>query len=195
MTYASERPRAAAPSGAVATTAGVLALCAGLLNLWGAATVLSALRGEQHIDKSLAVFSILGALLVAAAFGYGAVLLLRRDETGRYLLILTSGLLTAVALVALACSLTDYRPDYGVDWLPAESHSLEAVNGFFNGLVGSLTALLHREWLAASTAAVLPLAVFLAASSGYTARWIAYTPPRSYAESLYARASSEQSEI
>ncbi|WP_194832568.1 hypothetical protein [Nocardia sp. XZ_19_369] len=193
MTYASERP--AAPSGAVATTAVVLALCAGLLNLWGAGTVLSALRGESHIDTSLAVFSILGALLAAIALGYGAVLLLRRDETGRFLLILTSGLLTAVALVALACALVDYQPDYGIDWLPAESHSLEAVNGLFNGLVGSVTALVHREWPAALTAAVLPLAVFLAASSGYTTRWIAYTPPRFRAESPYSQASLEPSDI
>ncbi|QBS42350.1 hypothetical protein [Nocardia sp. CS682] len=193
MTYASERP--AAPSGAVATTAVVLALCAGLLNLWGAGTVLSALRGESHIDQSMAVFSILGALLAAITLGYGAVLLLRRDETGRYLLILTSGLLTAIALVALACSLTDYQPEYGIDWLPTESHSLEAVNALFNGLVGSVTALLHREWLASLTAAVLPLAVFLAASSGYTTRWIAYTPPRFRAESSYSEVPLEQAGI
>ncbi|WP_405159601.1 hypothetical protein OG203_24375 [Nocardia sp. NBC_01499] len=189
MTYASERPRVAAePSGVVATTAAVLALCAGLLNLWGERTVLSALRDGPHIDKSLAAFAILGALLAAVALIYGAILLLRREETGRYILILTSGLLTVVALVALVCSLTGYQPDFGIDWLPKRSHSAEAVNGIFDGLIGTLTALLHREWIASLTAAILPLAVFLLTSARYTARWVAYPPPRFRAENPYSQA-------
>ncbi|MFI6048079.1 hypothetical protein ACIA8C_41125 [Nocardia sp. NPDC051321] len=180
MTYASESRQA--PSGVVATTAAVLALFVGLCNLWGERTVLNALRGGPHIDKSFAAFSMLGALLAAIALIYGAVQLLRRDETARYILILTSGLLTAAALVALVCALFGYQPDYGIDWLPEQRQSLEIRNGNFDGLVGTLTALLHREWIASLTAAVLPLAVFLLASSGLTTRWVAYQPPRPYLE-------------
>ncbi|MFD6155619.1 hypothetical protein ACFWF7_11715 [Nocardia sp. NPDC060256] len=181
MTYASESPRATAPaepSGVIATSAAVLALLAGLCNLWGERTVLNALGARPHLDKSLAVFSILGALLAAIALIYGAIQLLRRDETARYILILTSGLLTVFALIALVCSLTGYQPDYGIDWLPKQRQSQEILNGTFNGLIGTLTALLHREWIASLTAAILPLAVFLLASSRYTARWVAYTSPR-----------------
>ncbi|MFE9582863.1 hypothetical protein ACFYO1_41280 [Nocardia sp. NPDC006044] len=176
MTYASERPRDAGPSGVVATTAGVLALVAGLFNLWGERTVLSALRDGPHVDKSFAVFSMLAALLAAVALIYGAVQLLRRDETGRYILILTSGLLTVASLVALCCSLFDYQPDYGIDWLPVQRRSLEIVNANFDGLIGTLTALLHREWIASLVSAVLPLVIFLLASSGPTTRWVTYAP-------------------
>ncbi|MEV6557089.1 hypothetical protein AB0M22_15315 [Nocardia sp. NPDC051756] len=180
MTYARESSRVAGPSGVVATTTGVLALVAGLFNLWGERTVLSALRDGPHVDKSFAIFSILGASLAAIALIYGAIQLLRRDETGRYLLILTSGLLTVAALVALYCSLFDYQPDYGIDWLPEQRRSLEIVNANFDGLIGTLTALLHREWIASLVSAVLPLVIFLLASSGSTTRWVTYapTPPR-----------------
>lgn len=178
MTYASESPRVTAPSGVVATTAAVLALFVGLCNLWGERTVLNALRGRPHIDASFAAFSMLGALLAAIALIYGAVQLLRRDETARYILILTSGLLTLAALVALVCALFDYQPDYGIDWLPEQQQSREILNANFDGLIGTLTALLHREWIASLTAAVLPLAVFLLASSGLTTRWVSYQPPR-----------------
>ncbi|WP_433660919.1 hypothetical protein ACQPW1_01130 [Nocardia sp. CA-128927] len=191
MTYASESPRAIAPaepSGVVATTAAVLALLAGLANLWGERNVLSALRDGPHLDKSFAVFSILGALLAAIALVYGAIMLLRRDETARYILILTSGLLTAFALIALVCSLTGYQPDYGIDWLPKQRQSLEIVNGTFDGLIGTLTALLHREWIASLTAVVLPLAVFLLASSGHTVRWVAYKRPSFRAETPSSQA-------
>lgn len=178
MTYASERSRVAGPSGVVATTTGVLALVAGLFNLWGERTVLSALRDGPHVDKSFAVFSMLGALLAAIALIYGAIQLLRRDETGRYILILTSGLLTVASLVALYCSLFDYQPDYGIDWLPEQRRSLEIVHANFDGLIGTLTALLHREWIASLVSAVLPLVIFLLASSGLTTRWVTYSPPQ-----------------
>lgn len=178
MTYARESSRVAGPSGVVATTTGVLALVAGLFNLWGERTVLSALRDGPHVDKSFAIFSILGALLAAIALIYGAVQLLRRDETGRYILILTSGLLTVASLVALYCSVFNYQPDYGIDWLPEQRRSLEIVNANFDGLIGTLTALLHREWIASLVSAVLPLVIFLLASSGRTSRWVTYSPPR-----------------
>ncbi|MFC9434430.1 hypothetical protein [Nocardia sp. NPDC057030] len=178
MTYARERSRVAGPSGVVATTAGVLALAAGLFNLWGERTVLSALRDGPHVDKSFAIFSMLGGLLAAIALIYGAIQLLRRDETGRYILILTSGLLTVAALVALYCALVDYQPDYGIDWLPEQRRSLEIVNANFDGLIGTLTALLHREWIASLVSAVLPLVIFLLASSERTTRWVTYSPPR-----------------
>ncbi|KAA8890675.1 hypothetical protein F3087_05325 [Nocardia colli] len=178
MTYARESSRVAGPSGVVATTTGVLALVAGLFNLWGERTVLSALRDGPHVDKSFAIFSTLGALLAAIALIYGAVQLLRRDETGRYILILTSGLLTVASLVALYCSVFNYQPDYGIDWLPEQRRSLEIVNANFDGLIGTLTALLHREWIASLVSAVLPLVIFLLASSGRTSRWVTYSPPR-----------------
>ncbi|WP_146251169.1 hypothetical protein [Nocardia tenerifensis] len=189
MTYASSRATAG-PSGVVATTAGVLALAAALFNLWGERSVLSALRDGPHIDKSFAVFSMLGALLAASALAYGAILLLRRDETGRYILILTSGVLTVAALLALVGALTDYQPDYGIDWLAKQGSTNEAVNGVFEGLVGTLTALLHREWIASLSAAVVPLVVFLLSSSRATARWVAYQPPRHGAETSIAPADS-----
>ncbi|MEU0873092.1 hypothetical protein [Nocardia brasiliensis] len=183
MAEAEPGTRTSEPGGVVATVAGVLALCTALFQLWGERAVLNALRHQPpHIDKSLAAFSIVGALLAALALGYGAVLLLRRNETGRYILIVTSGVLTVTALAALVVSLTGYQPDYGIDWVPAQSRVFETVNGLFGGLIGSLTALLHREWMAALAAAVFPLAVFLFASSRYTARWLEFTAPRRRAE-------------
>ncbi|MBF6129153.1 hypothetical protein [Nocardia brasiliensis] len=183
MAEAEPGTRISEPGGVVATVAGVLALCTALFQLWGERAVLNALRHQSpHIDKSLAAFSIVGALLAALALGYGAVLLLRRNETGRYILVVTSGVLTVTALAALVVSLTGYQPDYGIDWVPAQSRVFETVNGLFGGLIGSLTALLHREWTAALAAAVFPLAVFLLASSRYTARWLEFTAPRRRAE-------------
>ncbi|WP_280455052.1 hypothetical protein [Nocardia brasiliensis] len=183
MAEAEPGTRTSEPGGVVATVAGVLALCTALFQLWGERAALNALRHQPpHIDKSLAAFSIVGALLAALALGYGAVLLLRRNETGRYILVVTSGVLTVTALAALVVSLTGYQPDYGIDWVPAQSRVFETVNGLFGGLIGSLTALLHREWTAALAAAVFPLAVFLLASSRYTARWLEFTAPRRRAE-------------
>ncbi|MGW4845034.1 hypothetical protein [Nocardia brasiliensis] len=185
MAEAEPGTRTSEPGGVVATVAGVLAICTALFQLWGERAVLNALRHQPpHIDKSLAAFAIVGALLAALALGYGAVLLLRRNETGRYLLIVTSGVLTVTALAALVVSLTGYQPDYGIDWIPAESRVFETVNGLFGGLIGSLTALLHREWMAALASVVFPLAVFLLASSHHTARWLEFTPPRRRAERM-----------
>ncbi|QIS01090.1 hypothetical protein F5X71_00985 [Nocardia brasiliensis] len=179
MTDAGPQARPAEPSGVLATVAGVLAIGIALFNLWGARTVLNAqLHQSPHIDNALAVFSLLGAVLAALALGYGALLLLRRDETGRHILVVTSGVLTVAALAALVVSLTGYQPDYALDWLPTQSRVFETVDALFGGLVGSMTALVHREWPAALAATALPLALFLLASARHTTNWVEHTPSR-----------------
>lgn len=165
------------PSGVPATAAGVLGLVLGASNLIGAGMLLIAFRSDpDEFDNSLTIFATLGALLLAFALIYGAILLLRRDETGRYTLTVASGLMMAIALVALACSLTHYEFRYGIHWFGEGTRAADALESTF-GLVGTLTALVHTDWLAGLTAMVVPLVTFLTAASSYTARWVA-APPR-----------------
>jgi hypothetical protein len=166
------------PSGVLATTTGVLGLLLGATNLVGAVMLLNAFRGApSKYDNSLTIFATLGALLLAAALIYGAILLLRRDETGRYILIVASGLMIVIALAALACALTGYESSYGIHWFQEGRRSSDAIKSTF-GLVGSLTALVHQDWLGSLAAMIAPLLTFLTAASGYTARWIAAPPAR-----------------
>ncbi|MEV6428477.1 hypothetical protein [Nocardia sp. NPDC051463] len=165
------------PSGALATTAGVLGVVLGACNLIGAGMLLIAFRGDpDKFDNSLAIFASLGAVLLAFALIYGAILLFRRDETGRYTLAVAAGLMTAIAGVALACSLLGYESSYGIHWFDEGARAADAIKSTF-GLVGTLTAFVHRDWLAGLTAMVVPLATFLTAASSYTAHWVA-APPR-----------------
>ncbi|WP_069162016.1 hypothetical protein [Nocardia altamirensis] len=150
--------------------AGLTALC----NLWGAKVILE-LFGDRkpHVDSSLVLFAGLGALLAAVAIGYGVFLMSRRDEAGRYTVVIASGVLSVFGMAALVCALTGYHPDYAIDWYPAEGPVADPLLAVFTGLVGSVSALVHRAWIPSLTSLVLPLAVFLLASSRPTATWIA----------------------
>ncbi|MFE7798427.1 hypothetical protein [Nocardia sp. NPDC057440] len=166
------------PSAALATTAGVLGVVLGASNLIGAGMLLIAFRSDPDtFDNSLAIFATLGALLLAFALIYGAILLFRRDETGRYTLTVASGSMLAIALAALACSLTGYESSYGIHWFDEGARAADAITSTF-GLVGTLTAFVHQDWLAGLTTIVVPLATFLTAASSYTARWVAASPRR-----------------
>ncbi|MFD0362103.1 hypothetical protein ACFQZZ_11695 [Nocardia sp. GCM10030253] len=166
------------PSGVMATTAGVLGLIVGASNLIGAGVLLNAFRSDPgKYDNSLTIFATLGALILAFALIYGAILLLRRDETGRYTLIVAAGLMVVIGLAALVCWLSGYESSYGIHWFPEGARSTDAIKSTF-GLVGALTALVHQDWLASLTATILPLATFLTAASSYTARWTAALPRR-----------------
>ncbi|WP_378735764.1 hypothetical protein [Nocardia brasiliensis] len=174
MTYRNPAVAApAVPSGLVPKTAGVLALLVGLCNVWGARTLLEPFgHGPADLDNSLAIFGGLGGLLAAFALIYGAALMFRHDQAGRYTVLLASGVLSAIALVGLVCSLTGYQPDYAIDWFPAQGPIADPLTSAFGGLVGILTAFVHRDWVAGVAGLALPLAVYLLTSAHYTETWV-----------------------
>ncbi|MFI9511472.1 hypothetical protein [Nocardia sp. NPDC052566] len=185
MTYANGNPGVALrvnSIGVVPATAGALAIVSALFNLWGEQAVLTAwFDGSPHIDRSLAVFSAFGGVLLAVTLIMGAVQIFRRDETGRFMVILASGLLVAIGVVALIGALTSYQPDYGIDWMPREGGVADALTGAFGGLVGTLTALVHRDWLGSVTGMIFPALTLVLALAPSTARWVAPRP----SETLY----------
>jgi hypothetical protein len=162
----------------MATTAGLLALLAGASNLIGAGVLLNAFRGNSaQYDRSLTIFATLGALVLAFALIYGAIQLFRRDETGRYTVIVAAGSMVVLGLVALVCALTGYESSYGIRWFTEGARTADATKSIF-GLVGTLTALVHQDWIDSLIATVLPLATFASAASRHAARWVTTSPRR-----------------
>ncbi len=162
----------------MATTAGVLGLILGAGNLIGAGVLLNAFRQDSsRYDKSLTIFATLGALLLAFALSYGAILLLRRDETGRYLVIVASGSMLVIGVLGLIGSLTGYDSGYGIHWFTEATTKTDAGKSPL-GLVGILTALIHHSWIAGLIALVAPLLTFITTASRPTRIWTT-TQPRS----------------
>lgn len=167
--------------GVMAGTAGVLALLGVALNVVGVGVLLKdAVLDSRDLDNSLVIFGAIGAALMAFALCFGAILLFRRDETGRLTLIVASGIPVVFGLVGVICSLAGYDTAYGIHWVAEEGRVREIVNSTF-GLQGTLNAYLHGDWLTNLTGMIIPLATMLTASSRFTARWVA-TPaqPRRY---------------
>jgi peptidoglycan biosynthesis protein MviN/MurJ (putative lipid II flippase) len=163
------------PSGAIAKTAAALAILGGLTNLIGAIYLLIAVIGDLgRFDNALAIFTILGATLMAYALGYGGVLLWRQDETGRYIVTVASGVALAIGVVALAFSLLDYEFGLGVFWWTPADHPMYLSPAL--GLVGQITSLVQESLIRSLLDIALPLLTLLPAASRYSARWTMSRP-------------------
>ncbi|MEV0296588.1 hypothetical protein [Nocardia sp. NPDC050710] len=171
---------AAEPSGAVATVAGALALSGAAANLFGALRLgIDFLDDPGRFDNSLAAITFLSGLLLAGVLTYGAVLLFRRDESGRYIVIVAAGVWAAIAAAGLLGALLGYQSDYGFHWF-AESSRLADTLFATSGIVGAVTALIDGDWVSNLAGLIIPLFTVLAATSRYTARWIAAPRPPRY---------------
>lgn len=153
-----------------------LAVLAVLANLAGAVVVVRAhLRDPRLLDDSLTLFTTFGALLAAVAFGYGAVLLARRDEAGRWLLVVAGGVQVALGLFGLLATLVNYDSGYGIHWF-AEEPVLRSLLVGVGGVPGAVTAIVNHSWAAALAAVVLGALVLVPAAAPWTA---AFTRPSS----------------
>ncbi|MGY4101702.1 hypothetical protein ACW2Q0_19425 [Nocardia sp. R16R-3T] len=164
-----------APSGTVAQTAAVLAVLGGLTDLIGGTALLIDFIGDRsRFDNSLVIFTTLGAALMAFGLIFGGIQLWRRDETGRYTLIIASGVSVGIGIVGLAFSLTDYEFGLGVFWWSTADHPA-SVSPLF-GLVGQMSALIRENLLRSAIDLALPLLVLLFAANRHATCWTAARP-------------------
>ncbi|WP_433600568.1 hypothetical protein ACQPXH_01520 [Nocardia sp. CA-135953] len=166
------------PSGAAAQIGAVLAVLYGLRSLVGGTwLVIDFIGNRSRFDNSLVIFTTLAAALMAAVMIFGGVQLWRQDETGRYTLIVASGLSIAIGIVGLAVSLTGYEFGLGIFWWSPDDHSLWVSSSFF-GLVGQITALIQENLLRTALDLIQPLLIFILCANGNAARWTAARPTR-----------------
>ncbi|MFE3542177.1 hypothetical protein ACFXK0_04295 [Nocardia sp. NPDC059177] len=152
-----------------------LAGLAAAANLIGAAVLVRAfLRDADLLDDSLTLFALLGALTAAFVFGYGAYLLARRDETGRWLVIVAAGAQLGLGVLALLATLVNYDAEYGIHWFAPEPLLSSLVLGF-GGVPGAVTAIVNHSWAAAASAVAFGALVLVPAILPWTA---AYTLAR-----------------
>lgn len=116
-----------------------------------------------RFDNSLATIAILGGLLLAGVLVYGAVLIHRGEEAGRYTVLVAAGAWATIAVIGLLAALIGYRSDYGVHWFADASRWAETLFATC-GLPGAVTALLEGDWAANAAAAAVPVLTALAAT-------------------------------
>jgi hypothetical protein len=115
----------------VAQIGATLAVLYGLGTLVGGILlVVDFIHDRSRFDNSLVIFTSLGAALMVAVMIFGGVQLWRQDETGRYTLIVASGVSLAIGIVGLAVSLTDYEFGLGIFWWSTADHPLWVVPFF-----------------------------------------------------------------
>ncbi|MFD4429534.1 hypothetical protein [Nocardia sp. NPDC058497] len=158
-----------------AITAVCCAAMAAAANLLGAVILVRAfLADPDRLDDSLTLFTTLGALVSAFAFGYGGLLLARRDQTGRWVLIVAAGAQVGLGVLGLLATLVNYDSEYGIHWFAEEPVTRSILIGF-GGVPGAVTAIVNHSWAAAPAAVVLGALVLLPAVLPWTA---AYTLAR-----------------
>ncbi|MEV6334636.1 hypothetical protein AB0M12_07950 [Nocardia vinacea] len=163
------------PSGVVAQIGAAIAVLYGLGSLLGGTLlVVDFIDNRSRFDNSLVIFTTLGAALMALAMIFGGIQLWRQDETGRYTLIVASGLSLAIGIVGLAVSLTDYEFGLGIFWWSTADHPIW-VPPFF-GLVGQMTALIQENLLRTAINLTQPLLILLLCANRFAARWTAAGP-------------------
>ncbi|MET9216621.1 MULTISPECIES: hypothetical protein [unclassified Nocardia] len=163
-----------AKSKAGEVTAIVAVCCAGVAtvaNLVGAVVLVRAfLNDPDRLDDSLALFATLGALVAAFAFGYGGMLLARRDESGRWVLIVAAGAQLGLGVLGLLATLVNYDSEYGIHWF-AEESVLRSIPIGFGGVPGAVTAIVNHSWAAALAAVALGALVLVPAALPWTAAY------------------------
>ncbi|MFX0573258.1 hypothetical protein [Nocardia nepalensis] len=165
------------PSGVVAQIGAVLAVLCGLANLFGGTRLVVDFVGDRsRFDNSLVIFTTLGAALLAFALIFGGIQLWRQQETGRYMLIVASGVSIAIGIVGLVVSLTDYEFGLGVLWWSTAEQPAWLSPLF--GSVGQMSALIQENLRRSAIDIAPPLLIFLLAANRYAARWTAARPSR-----------------
>ncbi|KAF0849662.1 hypothetical protein [Nocardia caishijiensis] len=166
-----EREKTTTLGDVTAVAAVTLGALAALANLLGAAYVLRTFFGDSAaVDDSLVLFTTLGALTAAFAFGYGALLLARRDDTGRLVLIVAAAAQLGLGLLALLATLVGYDSGYGIHWF-ADQSVLRSIPVGLGGVPGAVTAIVNHNWTAAATATGLGAIVLLLAAVPPTATY------------------------
>lgn len=163
-------------SGEVAAIAAVcLAGVAAAANLVGAVVLVrSFLRDPGELDDSLTLFTTLGALVAMFAFAYGGVLLARRDESGRWAIVVAAGAQLFLGVLGLISALVNYDSEYGIHWFAEESVARSILIGL-GGVPGAVTAIVNHSWAAALSGALFGALVLSAVALPWTA---AYTIAR-----------------
>ncbi|TQM29456.1 hypothetical protein [Nocardia bhagyanarayanae] len=180
MLYSQESPgvRRAEPVGALATAVALFAAIGAAANLVGLLVLAFGFFPDPgRYDDSLAVSTALGTLLLVCALGYGAVLTVRGDEDGRFTVLVAAGVWTVVGVAGLFAALLGYRSEYGIHWSEEGGLAVDIATSTA-GLVGSVTAMVHGDWLVNLTGSVLPaVIVILAVSATPSAAPSPSTPP------------------
>ncbi|TCK00930.1 hypothetical protein [Nocardia alba] len=163
-------------SGEVAATiAGCLAgVAAGVNLVGGVILVRSFVNDPGELDDSLTLFATLGALASVFAFAYGALLLARRNETGRWMIMVAAGAQLALGALGLLATLVNYDSGYGIHWFAEETVVRSILIGL-GGVPGAVTAIVNHSWAAALSGAAFGGLVLLSAALPWTA---AYTLTR-----------------
>ncbi|MCP2291233.1 hypothetical protein APR08_004167 [Nocardia amikacinitolerans] len=167
MLYSQESSgvRRVEPVGALATAVALFAAIGAAANLVGLLVLAFGFFPDPgRYDDSLAVSTALGTLLLVCALGYGAVLTVRDDEDGRFIVLVAAGVWTVVGVAGLFAALRGYRSEYGIHWAEEGGLAVDIATSTA-GLVGSVTAAVHGEWLVNLTGLVLPVIVVILAAS------------------------------
>ena len=159
----------------VGEVAVIVAVCcagvAAVANLLGALILVRAfLDAPQRLDDSLTLFTTLGALVAAFAFGYGGMLLARRHETGRWVLIVAGVAQIGLGALGLLATLVNYDSEYGIHWF-AEESVVRSIPIGFGGVPGAVTAIVNHSWAAALAAVALGALVLVPAVLPWTAAY------------------------
>ncbi|MFC8385543.1 hypothetical protein [Nocardia sp. NPDC057272] len=163
-------------SGEVAAIVAVcLAGIAAAANLVGAVVLVrSFLSDPGELDDSLTLFATLGALVSMFAFAYGGLLLARRDDTGRWVIVVAAGAQLALGVLGLLATLVNYDSGYGIHWFAGEP-VIRSISTGLGGVPGAVTAIVNHSWAAALSGALFAGLVLLSAALPWTA---AYTLAR-----------------
>ncbi|MFD3510445.1 hypothetical protein [Nocardia sp. NPDC058666] len=158
-----------------AIVAACLAGLAAVANLVGAVVLVRSFVSDPgELDDSLTLFATLGALVATFVFAYGGVLLARRDDTGRWMIIVAASAQIGLGLLGLLATLVNYNSGYGIHWFAQES-VIRSIPIGLGGVPGAVTAIVNHSWAAALSATVLGALVLLPAVLPWTA---AYTRAR-----------------
>ncbi|MGW5920521.1 hypothetical protein ACWFPY_16130 [Nocardia fluminea] len=163
-------------SGEVAAIVTVcLAGVAAAANLVGAVILVrSFLNDPGELDDSLTLFAALGALVSMFALAYGGLLLARRDDIGRWVIVVAACAQLALGVLGLLATLVNYDSGYGIHWFDSEPVVRSILIGL-GGVPGTVTAIVNHSWAAALSATVFGGLVLLCAALPWTA---AYTLAR-----------------
>ncbi|MGW4369888.1 hypothetical protein ACWEKT_30015 [Nocardia takedensis] len=146
---------------ALATTTIACAAVGAVLNLVGGLRLGSDFYGDPgRFDNSLATIAVLGSLLLAVALTYGAYLLYRGEDSGRYTIMVAAGTWATLAVIGLLSALIGYHSEYGVQWFADASRVSEALFATC-GIAGAVTALLEGDWTANLAGLAVPLVITL----------------------------------
>ncbi|WP_431955259.1 hypothetical protein [Nocardia lijiangensis] len=168
----------AEPAGALATAVALFAAIGAAANLVGLLVLAFGFFSDpQRYDNSLAFSTALGTLLLVFALGYGAVLTLRGDEDGRFTVLVAAGVWTVVGVAGVFAALRGYESEYGIHWAEKGGLAVDIATSTA-GLAGTVTAMVHGEWLVNLTGLVLPAVIAtLAAAAIRSAAPSSSAPP------------------